>query len=278
MLPHCSIGENRAKKVDDSNVNFFVVDCEEQQYQEAPTTKTLDLLKLLPRQSQNGSVEQPADIFVAASLADIRASTFYPLTVRYAEQTLPETLSPSKHPSEANVKKGASICNCTSVLALVASKKASQKETVNEKGTTVTTHGVEDLLADDGREYTLTAHCTTETHMDFMLTPPKRAKQQAALVMICGTLEHSNSATSAEQPVQNFLVEPIQLLHDNDAQVAKASLLKLISLIAFAGQFGAEKRKKSGWSAEESPAKVAKCSSIGRYPTGDEIPSDCKSL
>ena len=173
MLSHCSIGENHPKKADDSNVNFCVVDCDEQQYQSAPTTKTLDVLKLLPRQSQNGSVEQPAVTFVAASLADIRASTFYPLTVRYAEQTLPETLSPSKNPSAANVKKGTTICNCTSVLALVASKQASQKETMNEKGTTVTTHGVADLLADDGREYTLTAHCTTDTHMDFMLTPPK---------------------------------------------------------------------------------------------------------
>ena len=214
---------------------------------------------------------------MAASLADIRASTFYPLTVRYAEQTLPETLSPSKNPSAANVKKGTTICNCTSVLALVASKQASQKETMNEKGTTVTTHGVADLLADDGREYTLTAHCTTDTHMDFMLTPPKRVKQQAALVLICGTLDHNNNATSAEQPVQKFLVESILPPHDEDAQVAKASLLKLISLIAFAGQRGAEKRENSGWSADESPAKMARCRSLARYPTGDSIPSYSKS-
>ena len=152
------------KKADDSNVNFCVVDCDEQQYHSAPTTKTLDLLKLLPRQSQNGSVEQPADTFVAASLADIRGSTFYPLTVHYAEQALPETLRPSNHSSSDNVKKGKTICNCTSVLALVASKKTSEKHTMNEKGTTVITHGVSDLLADDGREYTLTAHCTTDTH------------------------------------------------------------------------------------------------------------------
>ena len=152
------------------------MDCDEQQYHSAPTTKTLDVLKLLPRQSQNGSVEQPADTFVAASLADIRGSTFYPLTVHYAEQALPETLRPSNHSSSDNVKKGKTICNCTSALGLVAPKKTSEKHTMNEKGTTVITHGVSDLLADDGREYTLTAHCTTDTHMDFMLTPPQRAK------------------------------------------------------------------------------------------------------
>ena len=71
---------------------------------------------------------------------------------------------------------------------------------MNEKGTTVATRGVKDLLADDGRVYTLTAHCTTDTHMDFMLTPPKRATQQAALVVICGTLDESNGGISAEQP------------------------------------------------------------------------------
>ena len=266
------------KKGDDSNVNFYVVDCEEQEYDSAPTTKTFDLLKLLPRQSKNDSVEQPADTFVAALLADIHASTFYPLTVRYAEQTLPDTLIPLNFRSADSVKKGTAICNCTSVLALVASNKPSQKDTVNESGTTVTTHDVKDLLADDGREYTLTAHCTTDTHMDFMLTPPKRATQQAALVVICGTLDHNNSGTSAEQPARNFLVESILPLHDRDVQGAKASLLKLISLIAFAGQSGAMKRENSGWSANESPAKMAKCRSIARYPTGDEIPAYSKPV
>ena len=70
--------------MEDSSVNYYVIDCQEQLYESAPTTSTLDLLKLLQRNSQNGSVEQPADTFVAAMLADIRASAFYPLTVRYA--------------------------------------------------------------------------------------------------------------------------------------------------------------------------------------------------
>ena len=221
---------------------------------------------------QNGSVEQPADTFVAATLADIRASAFYPLTVRYAEQTLSETLEPSA----ANVKKGPTVCNCTSVLALVSSTKISQKTTMNEKGTTVTTKGVKDLLANDGREYTLTAHCTTDTQMDFVLTPPKRAKQQAALVVIRGTLDECNSGSSAEQPVHNFLVESILLLHDDDAQTAKASLLKLISLIALARQRGGEKRENSGWSELESPCKIRKCRELARYPTGDTLPAYSK--
>ena len=188
------------KKEDNSKVEFYVVECDEQDYSCAPTAKTLELLNVLPRQTQTSCVEQPADTFVAALLADSQSSAFYPLTVRYAQQALPETLGRAKAASLGNLMKGMTVCNCTSVLALVVSSKASMKETINEKGTTVTTHGVKDLLADDDREYTLTSHCTTDTHMDFMLTPPKRVAQQAALVVICGIIDPDNSITSAEQP------------------------------------------------------------------------------
>ena len=262
------------KKAENSTVNFYVVDCEEQRYESAPTTSTFDLVKLLPRQAHSSSVEQPADTFVAAMLKDIRASSFYPLSVRYAQQPLSQT----KEPSVADVIKGKTVYNCTSILALVSSTKTSEKKTMNDKGTTVTTQGVKDLLGNDGREYTLTAHCTTDTHMDFMLTPPKRARYQAALVVICGTLDESKSGSSAEQPVENFLVESILPLHEEDAKIAKVSLLSLISLIALAGQLRGEKRENSGWSELASPCKIAKCRSLARYPTGDEIPAYSQSL
>ena len=106
-----------------------------------------------------------------------------------------------------------------------------------------------------------------------MLTPPKRAGHQAALVVICGTVEEGKCESSAEQPVQNFLVESVLPLRDDDATIAKASLLRLISLIARAGQHGGEKRENSGWSELASPCKIAKCRSLTRYPTGDEIPA-----
>ena len=107
--------------------------------------------------------------------------------------------------------------------------------TINETGMTVVTEGVRDLLADDRREYTLTSHCTTDTHMDFMLTPAKRANQQTALVVSCGIIEQNSQDSSVVQPARNFLVESVTLLHNDDARAAKTSLLKLISLIALAG-------------------------------------------
>ena len=44
-----------------------------------------------------------------------------------------------------------------------------------------------------------------------------------------------------------------------------------------ATQRGAEKRENSCWSELASPAKIAKCRSLTRYPTGDEIPAYSQS-
>ena len=212
------------KKGANARVDHCIVDADEQDYAQAPTTKTLDLFVVLHGHTHDKSVEQPADTFLPASLGDIETSLFYPLTVRYTAQTAVES------PSPAN--REAYVCHCTSVLALVVSTEASKKESINDVGTTVITHGVKDMLAEDDRTYTLTAHCTTDTHMDFILSPPKRASQQAALVVICGTLDDSR----AEKPVSNFLVESVQPLHAKDAELAKASMLKLISLIVAGGR------------------------------------------
>ena len=124
----------------------------------------------------------------------------------------------------------------------------------------------------------LTAHCATDAHMDFMLTPPKRVPQQAALILICGILEDDKIIISAEQLVRNFLVESVLPLHQHDAKVAKESLLKVISLFAVAKQSAAVNRVTSGCEAESSPAKMAKCRSIARYPSGKEIPAYKQSV
>ena len=62
-----------------------------------------------------------------------------------------------------------------------------------------------------------------------------------------------------------------EVLDEFRGKVIKAAQ-KLISLSALAWQRGGEKRENSGWSEDASPAKIAKCRSLTRYPTGDEIP------
>ena len=88
-------------------------------------------------------------------------------------------------------------------------------------------------------------------------------------------MSHSqgNEESNAVQPARNFLVESVMLLHDDDAIAAKTSLLKLVSLIALVGHSAVVKRERSGWSVDASPAKMAKWRTIGRYPTGEEIPA-----
>ena len=241
------------RKGADGGVDHYIVDADEQDYAEAPTTKALQLFDMLHGQTHNKSVEQLADTFLPASLGDIEPSMFYPLNVRYTAQTAdPETY----------------VCRCTSVLALIVSTEASKKESINDVGTTVITHGVKDMLAEDGRTYTLTAHCTTDTHMDFMLTPPKRALAQAALVIIGGTLDDGR----AEQPISNFLVESVLPLHADDARHAKTSMLTLMSFVVAGGGTSGQKREHCDWTPEANPATVAKCRRLARYPTGQELP------
>ena len=138
---------------------------------------------------------------------------------------------------------------------------------LTDDATTVITHGVKDMLADDTQTYTLTAHCTSDAHVDFIMTPPKRAPRTTWLVVICGCLSESN----AEQPVSNFLVESILPVHEEDAKKVKASMLQFISLIVAGREPAQEKRENCVWTPEQNPLKLQKCRRLGRYPTGDEM-------
>ena len=66
------------------------------------------------------------------------------------------------------------------------------------------------------------------------------------------------------------LVERVQLLAPSDAARVRHVLKQLITV---AGQVRGSTRPASPtWSQEESPAKVAKCRQLGRWPTGDSVP------
>ena len=66
------------------------------------------------------------------------------------------------------------------------------------------------------------------------------------------------------------LVERVQLLAPSDAARVRHVLKQLITV---AGQVrGSTRPALPTWSQEESPAKVAKCRQLGRWPTGDSVP------
>ena len=124
------------------------------------------------------------------------------------------------------------VCVAASALALASLTMMSGDTTRGERNTTVTLHGMHNLLAQYGRCCALAAHWAPDTHIGVMLTPPARAKRQAALVVSCGALEETISGASAGPPVHSFLVAPIVPLRDDDANDANATLLSLVSLVA----------------------------------------------
>ncbi len=73
-------------------------------------------------------------------------------------------------------------------------------------------------------------------------------------------------------------MESVLPLHAKDAELAKASMLKLISLIVAGGRTAGQKRERCEWTPEANPAKLAKCRSLTRYPTGQEMPDYKRSL
>ena len=236
-------------------VDHHILQASEQELDAAPTTKTLTLFDILHGPNLSSGVEQPADTFLVASLKDITASSLYPLTVRYSVQ-------------EAEGGAEMYILHCRSVLTLVKSTLVSDKQAIGDEGMTVITHGVKDMLSEDDRSYTLTAHCTTDTHMDFLLTPPKRVGHTLALVVICGALSDS----SAEQPVSEFLVESVLPINTGDAESTNKSMLKIISLLIAGRRPEQEKRKHVAWTPEANPSSVAKCRRLSKYPAGPEMP------
>lgn len=122
---------------------------------------------------------------------------------------------------------------CSYELTCVTSAAKSQNDNRGEDGLAVVTHGVRDLITEDSREYTLTSNCTTDTRIDFILTPLNNwSSRLAALVVICGILDAKGSA---EQLEENVLVESVLDLRDEEAATSKGSLMKLLSFIAVCG-------------------------------------------
>ena len=128
------------------------------------------------------------------------------------------------------------------------------------------------------------ATCTVENLPDFTLTPPKTGdRSQMALVSVTGVLAQKGGAAEpavtpggagepagAAEVTTAVLVERVQLLAPSGAARVRHVLKQLITV---AGQVrGSTRPALPTWSQEESPAKVAKCRQLGRWPTGDSVP------
>ena len=76
--------------------------------------------------------------------------------------------------------------------------------------------------------------------------------------------------TVTEKVDDMLVVEQVQLLNEEEALGAKASLLKLLG-VAVAMNSKDNYKRMAAWNAEESPAKAKQCRRLGRSPTGEDV-------
>ena len=124
------------------------------------------------------------------------------------------------------------------------------------------------MLADKNAGFTMTAFCTLENLKDMKLDPPRSAKAQAALVLISSVISEAN----AEHVATSFVLEFVEHLTMDEANNFVAVLKKLIYFTALANQLSSRKRKGPPLADLESQAHAAKCRSLGKHPTGADLP------
>ena len=93
---------------------------------------------------------------------------------------------------------------------------------------------------------------------DFKLDPPRGGKSQAALITIRTVLEESNELPTS------FLVETVQLLSADEVSRMIPVMRKMIYFTSLGLQMADRKCATEGWSEIESPAKAARCRTLGR--------------
>ena len=245
----------------ENSFDCFIVDAAEQNMREALSLRSLVLLPMLTHSVDN---------VLPAMLGMIRKSEHYAMAVQYKTQEAPAELS--KAASKANTGV-AMLRPCTRVVALVRSTKRSKVLDAGGSGNKLVTENVVDLFQPDGdgeqTQYSLTSFCTLDTVTDFKLDPPRGAKTQAALVNVTGVID--TDTHSAEQPAKSLLVDDVQLLTPAEADALKPVMLKMLYFAALGGQIS-RKRESESWSSEDNPAQASTCRTLGRSPTGPEVP------
>ena len=250
-----------AAEQDGNNFDCFIVDAAEQDMREVLSLRSTVLLPML---------SHSVDSVLPAMLGMIRKSEHYAMAVQYITQEVPAELSKSASKVLAGVTM---LRPCSRAVALVLSTKRSKVLDAGASGNKLVTEDVIDCFPPNGdgaqKKYSLTAFCTLDTVTDFKLDPPRGAKTQAALINVTGVIDADTA--SAEQPATSLLVDDVQLLAPAEAEALKPILSKMFYFAALAGQTS-RKRDREPWSSGENPAQASTCRTLGRSPTGPEVP------
>jgi hypothetical protein len=162
---------------------------------------------------------------------------------------------------------GVVVRPCSQAFVLASSTKRSKLEKAGETGYKLITENVVDLL--DGTECSIISFCTLDTVTDFKLDPPRGSKSQEAFLSITHVLP-ARAPDSAKQ----LIAECVQLLRADEVNVLKPTFQSKIYFATIASQMSSRKREREEWTLDENPAKATVlCRTLGRSPTGPELPS-----
>ena len=219
-----------------------IVDGSDQNLQQAPTQVTTLLLPMM-RACEDSS----AGIQVAP-MAKIRQSSQYALAVSLND---PDSGEPILVP-------------CQKVVSLVTCTQKTSPTRLGD-GYKMVTRGVQDasFQSSDASQlavgFELTAICTMENLASYRLDPPRGGPRYAIVTIV-------------ECTTDGFIVESVQLIATADeAKSASESMSRLQYLAVQLAKAGL--KRPLPWTNESSPALAKKCRTLGKSPTGPELPN-----
>jgi len=222
-----------------SRVQCYIVEAGEQAMEDAPSVKSIELLKLL------AYTEISSNACVPCGISMVHKDPHYGLAVNYLVEG-------------DEIKK-----RCIKAVAVVVATTASVAKNLND-GFQMITEKVNDPLNQDF-QCTLMSYCDVKNSPEFQLKPPRGHKTQTAFVAITDVLEEGDD----EKP-RVFLVESVERIEDNGAEEAAENFRKKIQFSALAAKTQGSSAKRK-WTDEMSPAMAGKCRRLGKAPTDVDL-------
>ena len=207
--------------------NFFDVSFFRQQVQEAHNMLETEIpyaisAKLLPMLNHSPGSALPATLQMIRKPG---AAVGKPVVVEYIPAPLPLTLAKVAYQTMPHP--------CSQAAVLVVSTQKSSISRTSADGYKIVTDNVVDLLRTDADEecgaaqkYQIISFARLEYLTEFKLDPPRKHKDQAALITVTGVFDAD--ADGAERPVKKFLAEDVQLLTPEEANTLKVMFKKLL--------------------------------------------------
>ena len=227
---------------------FFDVSFFRQQVQEAHNMLETEIpyaisAKLLPMLNHSPGSALPATLqMIRKPGAAVGTPYMYtkPVVVEYIPPPLPLTLGKVAYQTMPHP--------CSQAAVLVVSTQKSSISRTSADGYKVVTDNVVDLLRTDADEecgasqkYQIISLARLDNLMEFKLDPPRKHKDQAALITVTGVFDAD--ADGAERPIKKFLAEDVQLLTPEEANTLKVMFRNLL-YFATLDDLNARKRKR----------------------------------